>query len=180
MEIRKLYASRQKLTFLKTLLCTLVIGGVILVVQPTFIFGSDQIEMLKKNSLNQTDTKITPMPHENEKTIGVIISLICALSAGFLHVSAAKTNKQVSRVSLMIAGGVGTYFLTMIGYLLTKDTASATLAKVTLFERAGLTVAVATASIIAGHLLVIANQVIQKYNCKSLNTSLFQNSVLKI
>ena len=59
----------------------------------------------------------------------------------------------------MIAGGIGTYLLTMIGYLLTPGVSNETMAKVTLFERAGLTMAVVTASIIAGHLLVIANQV---------------------
>ena len=92
-------------------------------------------------------------------TLGALISLVCALSAGFINVSAAKT-KGISRVSLMIAGGIGTYLITFIGYFTMANSDGDNSAKVPLNERALLTVAVATASMIAGHLLVIANQVI--------------------
>ena len=91
--------------------------------------------------------------------LGALISLVCALSAGFINVSAAKT-KGISRVSLMIAGGIGTYLITFIGYFTMANSDGDNSVKVPLNERALLTVAVATASIIAGHLLVIANQVI--------------------
>ena len=99
------------------------------------------------------------MEPEHKKTIGTIISLLCALSAGFMHVSSAKTNGRVSRLSLMIGGGIGTYIVTMIGYLLMNDSSGEAVSKVTLYERALLTIAVATAAMVAGHLLVIANQV---------------------
>ena len=143
---------------MKICLCFLVIGGVILVVQPTFIFGSE-IKEIAKNTTTYKDNSVSLVQHGHKKTIGAIIGLVCALSVGFVNVSAAKTHGNVSRDSLMIAGGIGTYLLTMIGYLLTPGVSNETMAKVTLFERAGLTMAVVTASIIAGHLLVIANQV---------------------
>ena len=59
----------------------------------------------------------------------------------------------------MIGGGIGTYIVTMIGYLLMNDSSGEAVSKVTLYERALLTIAVATAAMVAGHLLVIANQV---------------------
>ena len=59
----------------------------------------------------------------------------------------------------MIGGGIGTYLVTIIGFLFTTHSSSETIAKVALCERALLTFAVAIAAIIAGHLLVIANQV---------------------
>ena len=61
----------------------------------------------------------------------------------------------------MIAGGIGTYLITFIGYFTMANSDGDNSAKVPLNERALLTVAVATASMIAGHLLVIANQVIE-------------------
>ena len=125
----------------------------------SLIFGSDENEILRIATQNQKDTTVSPMQPENKKTIGTIISLLCALSAGFMHVSAAKTNGRVCRISLMIAGGIGTYVMTMIGYLLTTNSSDEAMAKVTVYERALITVAVATASMVAGHLLVIANQV---------------------
>ena len=60
----------------------------------------------------------------------------------------------------MIAGGIGTYLITFIGYFTMANSDGDNSAKVPLNERALLTVAVATASMIAGHLLVISNQVI--------------------
>jgi len=149
---------KQKLTPLKLCLCLLVVGGVILVVQPTFIFGSHLLQISKNTTNDQKETTVSPMEPEHKKTIGTIISLLCALSAGFMHVSSAKTNGRVSRLSLMIGGGIGTYIVTMIGYLLMNDSSGEAVSKVTLYERALLTIAVATAAMVAGHLLVIANQ----------------------
>ena len=126
-------------------------------VQPSFIFGE------KQNFINTTEytqeTSILPKLPEYNMTLGALISLVCALSAGFINVSAAKT-KGISRVSLMIAGGIGTYLITFIGYFTMANSDGDNSAKVPLNERALLTVAVASASMIAGHLLVIANQVI--------------------
>ena len=130
-----------------------------LVVQPTFIFGAkyDFNNFTEK----QEDRKSVLMTKPKyEMAFGTVISLICALSAGLINVSAAKT-KGISRVSLMISGGIGTYLVTFIGYLSMPNSESST--RIHLYERAFLTMAVATGSMIAGQLLLIANQVIPYY-----------------
>ena len=91
---------RHKLTPLKVSLCLLVVTGVILVVQPSFIFGE------KHNFINTTEytqeTSILPKLPEYNMTLGALISLVCALSAGFINVSAAKTKGTVWPRTILI------------------------------------------------------------------------------
>ena len=49
----------------------------------------------------------------------------------------------------MIGGGIGTYIVTMIGYLLMNDSSGEAVSNVTLYERAMLTIAVAIAAMVA-------------------------------
>jgi drug/metabolite transporter (DMT)-like permease len=90
----------EKLTALKVSLCLSVVAGVVLVVQPTFIFGLAR-------------TESTP---EDLSTyyLGVAVSLVCASSAGLTNVASAKT-RGMPRAILMVAGGVGTLAVALIG-----------------------------------------------------------------
>ena len=73
------FFSRQRLTILNAGLCIAVIIGVILVVQPSFLFRS--------------------VAHLNYPmySLGVIIALLCAFSAALINVSSAKLKTAVSR-----------------------------------------------------------------------------------
>ena len=61
----------------------------------------------------------------------------------------------------MLAGGFGTCAVTLIAYATFQNADFNS--RILLYQRMLLTVAVAVASIFAGHCLVIANQVIDKF-----------------
>ena len=65
---------RERLTLLRVGLCLLVITGVILVAQPTFIFQNGII------TSGQNETSRELIQHDTKFYIGVIISLLCACS----------------------------------------------------------------------------------------------------
>lgn len=128
----------QRLTILNAGLCIAVIIGVILVVQPSFLFRS--------------------VAHLNYPmySLGVIIALLCAFSAALINVSSAKLKTAVSRYYLMLYGGFATGAIGLLGHFFTALEQDFL---IPLHERAFVTVGVSISSIIGGHLLVIANQV---------------------
>ena len=73
---------RQRLTILKICLSLLVVTGLVFVVQPTFIFGN--VEKLEQNFTQQIED------NQYSTTLGSIVGLICAFSAGVHNVAAAK------------------------------------------------------------------------------------------
>lgn len=140
------FSPRQTLTALRVTLCALVICGVVLVVQPTFIFGHE---------------KSDPVDMSYDMGLGTLVGLTCAFSAGLINVSANKC-LGISRLHLMVMGGVGTYVITLIGFYTLPLSSEGRLQHLPLLYRILLTVGVAIGSIIGGHLLVIANQVCMK------------------
>ena len=129
---------RQRLTLLKAVLCTIVIFGVTLVVQPPFIFQSNMAH--------------TSYP---KYSLGIIIGLLCAFSAALLNVSSAMV-KSIARVQLMLYGGCATLLIGLLGHYFSYLEPNFL---ISMTERACMTVGVAVASIFGGHLLVVANQV---------------------
>ncbi len=152
---------KQKLTVLKMSLCCLVITGVIVVVQPTVIFGppSQNVKNVTEILPAAAADEIAQTTAKNDMTLGTLVGLTCAFSAGLINVSSAKC-KGLSRVQLMIAGGLGTYLTTIIAYFTLPLASGAQGPDFSLQQRIYLTVGVSIGSIIAGHLLVIANQVL--------------------
>ena len=131
------FSFRQRLTILKATLCLVIILGVVLVVQPSFIFPTDAHLNYPKYSY------------------GVLLGLLCSLSTATINVSSAKAI-DVSRIHLMLFGGIATAAIGAIGYYCSYIEPFFLVA---LLERGCMTVGVAIASIFGGHLLVIANQV---------------------
>lgn len=146
---------RQKLTILKIFFCLLVIVGVVLVVQPTFLFAAT----IEVSSQNVTTKVPKELENSSNYAIGTLIGLTCAFSAGLNNVASAKC-KGHSRITLMIAGGIGTLLTAVVAHLTIMSSPDAYKTSVNLMHRALLTVAVSLGSIIAHNLLIVANQVL--------------------
>ena len=148
---------RERITVLKSSLCLIVVTGVVLVVQPTFIF--DDLEVSNVNVTKSPSTHFSPI-QDTTFYLGIGIAVLCASSSGLLNV-AAKKSKGTPHCLLLITAGLATLILAIPMFFSLKNTFLDQVSDIPIWKRFLLTMGVASASMIAGHLLVIANQVIR-------------------
>ena len=131
---------RQRISFLKAILCLTTAVGVVLVVQPTFIFK----EMSLSNDLNLEETNTTTKKlfavandvpvkeyqkiavhqselmsdeeNSNQYIIGVVVGFSCAFSAGLALVLSSKAKRCPNHI-LMIVVGFCTFLVGILGPL---------------------------------------------------------------
>ncbi len=139
-----------------------MVAGVVLVVQPTFIFGQLQVDLFDGDNETLTVKEGLRLVGTSEYYAGVVVSFLCAASAGLTNVASAKS-KELSRAILMVFGGIGTVIVALVakyslGHLFTSA-ASLSLMSLNNWQKALATSGVSIASIIAGLACIVANQV---------------------
>ena len=151
---------REKLTPLKISLCFAVIAGVVLVVQPTFIFGFHGNTVISAN-ITESSPVIEPTVEKSKDFyLGVAFSLACAASAGLGNVASAKA-RGVPREFLMAGGGIGLFMFALIShYSSNVPSPTGLLLSSSVLKRGLITLGVAVGSMAGGHLLAVATQVL--------------------
>ena len=146
---------------MKSSLVLTVIIGVVLIVQPTFIFPSSPFnrteEAISVTNVTQNLSTIIGNPEE-QYYIGILITLFVAISAALVNVS-AKKSIDVPRSYLLFCAGIGMFIFATIMHLCLMGSNLSEIPDIPTWKRYILTTVVALGSMIAGHLLVSANQV---------------------
>ncbi len=157
---------RERMTLLKSMLVATVISGVVLVVQPVFLFGtvvnmagnnSDVFNASFKEDIYYKSSGLPPVGTPTYYA-GVAIAFLCASSAGLTNVASAKA-RGLSRNILMVTGGLGTLLVAVISQYSLGQYFALPSSSLTDWERALATSGVSVASIVAGLLCIVANQV---------------------
>ena len=152
---------------MKSSLVLTVIIGVVLIVQPTFIFPSSPFnrteEAISVTNVTQNLSTIIGNPEEVQNNsqqyyIGILITLFVAISAALVNVS-AKKSIDVPRTYLLFCAGIGMFIFATIMHLCLLGSDLSEIPDIPTWKRYILTTVVALGSMIAGHLLVSANQV---------------------
>lgn len=139
------------------ILILFVITGVILIVQPTFIFSGTFNSIIENSTSIVTPTKSM---HEYPMSLyytGVVLALFASISTGMINVSAKKSIK-VPRQLLMFGSGISTLILALIMHLCLLGTDFSEIPDIQIWKRYVLTTVVAVGSMIAGYLMLAANQ----------------------
>ena len=139
------------------ILILFVITGVILIVQPTFIFSGTFNSIIENSTSIVTPTKSM---HEYPMSLyytGVVLALFASISTGMINVSAKKSIK-VPRQLLMFSSGISTLILALIMHLCLLGTDFSEIPDIQIWKRYVLTTVVAVGSMIAGYLMLAANQ----------------------
>jgi len=133
------------------------------VVQPTFIFASYNNAKISAN-ITENSLMVKPTAAEKSKDIylGIAISLACAASAGLGNVASAKA-RGVPREFLMAGGGIGLFIIAIISHYSADQPLppSGLFLASSSLKRCLITTGVATGSMVGGHLMVVATQVIR-------------------
>ena len=114
--------------------------------------------------MTQTSSTIIEESEEIQNTnsqqyyIGILITLFVAISAALVNVS-AKKSIDVPRTYLLFCAGIGMFIFATIMHLCLLGSDLSEIPEIPTWKRYILTTVVALGSMIAGHLLVSANQV---------------------
>ena len=108
-----------------------------------------------------TPTTSIPSIHEypmSQYYTGVVLALFASISTGMINVS-AKKSQNVPRPLLMFASGISTLILALIMHLCLMGTDFSEIPDILTWKRYVFTTLVAVGSMIAGYLMLAANQV---------------------
>ena len=139
------------------ILILFVITGVIFIVQPTFIF-SGTFDSIENSTSIVTPTKSLHEYPISQYYIGVVLALFASISTGMINVS-AKKSQNVPRPLLMFCSGISTLILALIMHLCLMGSDFSEIPDIQTWKRYVLTTVVSVGSMIAGYLMLAANQV---------------------
>ena len=114
---------RQRITALKAVLCVTTLSGSVMVMQPTFIFGSRHetpaaAETVTLSEVHNATTSLgSTGGSQHDYMLGMTACLVAAVSSAMANVLSA-TSKGCPMSVIMVVGGFGTLLLALVCPLL--------------------------------------------------------------